>query len=177
MSMRTRLQRLALLPALLASSLLTVAAPAQAAGPTKAAGGQIDGPAYFDAPSGGVCGPPPKPYEAFTSYDPLVMQGDLEGCWYTLVEESRETPSGVYVELGQEVFVGTLNGGKPGTFATTYRFQAKFADGAELFGRCQHPIVAGSGTGGFAGATGRLDFKDIIEDPITYVYRGHIRLR
>ena len=57
------------------------------------------------------------------------------------------------------------------------RFEAKLAsDGSEVRGRCQHPIVSGSGTGGFAGATGRLDFKDIIEDPITYVYRGHIFL-
>lgn len=50
------------------------------------------------------------------------------------------------------------------------------ASGAEVRGRCQHPLVAGSGTGGFAGATGRVDFKDIIGDPITYVYRGHIRV-
>jgi hypothetical protein len=50
--------------------------------------------------------------------------------------------------------------------------------GAEncLGGRCQHPIAAGSGTGGFEGATGRLDFKDIIGDTVTYVYRGHIEL-
>ena len=80
------------------------------------------------------------------------------------------------VELGREVFVGFLNDGDFGTFETTYRFQAKFAGGAELFGRCQHPIVEGSGTRGFLGATGRLDFKDIIEEPITFVYRGHIRL-
>ena len=46
----------------------------------------------------------------------------------------------------------------------------------EIFGRCQHPIAAGSGTGGFEGAKGRIDFKDIISDPIVYVYRGHIRL-
>ena len=36
----------------------------------------------------------------------------------------------------------------------------------------------GSGTGGFAGVTGRLNFKDIITaSPITtYVYRGHLSL-
>jgi hypothetical protein len=45
----------------------------------------------------------------------------------------------------------------------------------EVRGRCQHPIVSGSG--GFAGATGRVDFKDIVEDPITYVYRGYTNLR
>ena len=40
----------------------------------------------------------------------------------------------------------------------------------------QHPIVEGSGTGGFAAAKGRVDFKDIIGDPVTFVYRGHISL-
>jgi hypothetical protein len=57
-------------------------------------------------------------------------------------------------------------------------FESKFdpATGLEVKGRCQHPITAGSGTGGFAGATGRLAFKDIIGDPVTYVYQGHITL-
>ena len=75
-------------------------------------------------------------------------------------------------------FVGRLDGGPAGTFTTTYKFEAKLnADGAEVRDRCQHSIVSGSGTGGFAGATGRVDFKDIIGDPITYVYRGHISPR
>ena len=30
----------------------------------------------------------------------------------------------------------------------------------------QHPIVEGSGTGGFEAAKGRVDFKDIIGDPL-----------
>ena len=49
------------------------------------------------------------------------------------------------------------------------------SSGSEVHGRCQHPIVAGSGTGGFAGATGRADFKD---DVVTgeFLYRGHISL-
>ena len=167
-SLRTQLQRLALLIIVLASSLLGVAAPAQAAG------GQIDGTAYFELPSGEVCDAAP---DDFDSYPALVMEGDLEGCWYTNVESVKTTPSGVYLEVGQELFVGTLNDGKVGSFTTTYRFEAKYApDGSELFGRCQHPLVAGSGTGGFAGATGRVDFKDIIGDPVVFVYRGHIRL-
>ena len=43
-------------------------------------------------------------------------------------------------------------------------------------GVCQHPIIVGSGTGGFEGVTGRVDFKD---DVVTgdYPYRGHISLR
>ena len=62
-----------------------------------------------------------------------------------------------------------------------YRFESKWdpdvSSGVEVRGRCQHPIVEGSGTGGFEGVSGRLDFKDIIGDPVTYVYRGHISLR
>ena len=106
------------------------------------------------------------------------MTGSLEGCWYTDVVTSRQLSSGVYLETGKEVFFGTLNGSAVGSFRTTYRFESKWdpdaATGTEIRGRCQHPIVAGSGTGGFAGATGRVDFKDIIGDPVTYVYRGHI---
>jgi len=47
--------------------------------------------------------------------------------------------------------------------------------GVEVKGRCQHPIVKGSGTVGFAGATGRLDFKDEVSTGL-YFYRGHIKL-
>ena len=174
--MRTRLQGLALSTFLLTSSLLAMTAPAQAAGPAVAAGGQVDGTAYYQVGEEPCDPAPPVGYETFTSYPALVMEGDLDGCLYTLAEESKGSfVDGVYVELGREVFVGSLNDGPAGTFETTYRFQAKYAGGAELFGRCQHPIVEGSGTGGFEGATGRLDFKDIIEDPITFVYRGHIR--
>ena len=74
--------------------------------------------------------------------------------------------------------LASLNGGPMGPFTTNYKFEAKFdlATMAELKGRCQHPIAEGSGTGGFAGATGRLDFKDLIGDPTTYVYRGDIKI-
>ena len=65
-----------------------------------------------------------------------------------------------------------------GTFRTTYRFEAKYEDVAnlagEIFGRCQHPIVEGSGTGIFEGVSGRLDFKDEVESG-TFLYRGHLR--
>jgi hypothetical protein len=64
-----------------------------------------------------------------------------------------------------------LNSNSLVSFQTTYKFEAKYegcaADGAyisaELKGRCQHPIVEGSGTGVFEGVTGRLDMKDDIE--------------
>lgn len=104
----------------------------------------------------------------------MVMTGDLEGCWYTKIETVRTTPSGVYLETGEEIFIGSLDGGPAGTFTTTYKFEAKFAaDGSEIHGRCQHPIVDGSGTGGFQGASGRLNFKDIVETG-EYLYKGHI---
>ena len=167
--MRTALQRFAMLTVILVGSLLGGAAPAHAKNM------QIDGTAFFD-PNNEVCEGPPAGY---SDYPALVLQGSLEGCWYTDVQWSKKTPSGVYLERGRELFVGSLDG-REGSFTTTYRFEAKFApDGVtELFGRCQHPLLAGSGTGEFTGATGRLDFKDIINgSEITYVYRGHISLR
>jgi hypothetical protein len=140
---------------------------------------QISGVGFFDP---GTCPAPPSRYEDFISYPGIAMHGSLEGCWYTKVVTSRDngTPSGVYQERGEEVFVGSFEGGSEGTFTTTYNFSSKWepdvTNGSEVRGRCQHPIVAGSGTGGFEGATGRLDFKD---DVVTgeYLWRGHISLR
>ena len=109
----------------------------------------------------------------------LVIEGDLTGCWYTDIETGKETPSGVYIETGTEIFVGCLNvDGEEacGSFTTTYRFTGKFAsNGDQIFGGCQHPIVAGSGTGDFSGVTGRLDFKDNVETGEA-LYTGHIKL-
>ena len=106
------------------------------------------------------------------------MEGSLEGCWYTHIEHAKTTNGRSFLERGRELFVGSLNGGPEGSFTTTYRFEAELAaDGSEVRGRCQHPIDEGSGSGGFAGVTGRLDFEDIIGESITYVYRGHIFLR
>jgi hypothetical protein len=140
---------------------------------------QISGVGFFDA---GACPAPPTGYEDFITYPGIAMHGSLEGCWYTKVVTSKDngTPSGVYQERGEEVFVGSFDGGPEGTFTTTYKFSSKWepdvTNGSEVHGRCQHPIVAGSGTGGFEGATGRLDFKD---DVVTgdYLWRGHISLR
>jgi hypothetical protein len=144
---------------------------------TSAAMRQISGVAVF---ADGCPEDPPAGYEDFDDYPPIVMAGSLVGCWYTKVLTSKDngTPSGVYIERGEEVFVGSLDGGPVGTFATTYLFTSRWAPdvstGSEVRGRCQHPIVAGSGTGGFEGATGRLDFKD---DVVTgeYFYRGHLK--
>jgi hypothetical protein len=147
-----------------------------ASSPVSARATQIDGAGAFDA----TCPAPPEGYEEFMDYPPIRLTGSLDGCWYTNVETSKDNgaPSGVYLETGREVFVGSLDGGPEGVFETTYKFESKWqpdvASGDEVHGRCQHPIVAGSGTGGFAGVVGRVDFKDIIEDG-TYVYRGHVR--
>ena len=104
----------------------------------------------------------------------LVMTGDLEGCLYTFVETAESSPSGTYRETGTELFVGSTSEGA-GTFETTYRFEAKYEDPAtEIFGRCQHPIVVGSGTGVFEGVSGILLFKDDIEAG-NFPYRGHLR--
>lgn len=141
-----------------------------------AAATQISGDADLDEVA---CPGPPDDYGDFKSYPGIVLTGSLDGCLYTKVVNSRETPSGVYVESGNEVFVGTMNG-LSGTFVTAYRFESKWdVNGAEVHGRCQHPLLRGTGTGVFEGATGRLDFKDIIDDQgsVTYVYRGHLSLR
>ena len=143
--------------------------------PASAATNQISGVAVFVTE--GVCLPAPAGYGDFTQ----AMTGSLEGCWYTKIETKKDNgvPSGVYIESGKEIFVGSLNGGPEGTFSTTYKFESKWdpdvSTGSEVHGRCQHPIVAGSGTGGFEGATGRADFKDEVTTG-KFFYRGHITL-
>lgn len=111
----------------------------------------------------------------------LRMTGDLEGCLYVYVDAYECSPSGTYREEGREYFVGTYNG-EFGTFWTTYKFEAKFDGcsedgsflGAEIFGRCQHPIEAGSGDGVFDGVSGRLDLKDNV-DTGEFPYKGHLK--
>ena len=167
--MHTKIQRLVLLVMLVGGLLIALSAPANAAT------NQISGVAVFDTT--GECSPPPTGYEDFTQ----VMTGSLAGCWYTNIETQKDNgaPSGVYIESGKEIFVGSLNGGPEGTFATTYKFESKWdpdvKTGSEVHGRCQHPIVAGSGTGGFEGVTGRVDFKDEVTTG-QFFYRGHITL-
>jgi hypothetical protein len=145
----------------------TASSPAFAAGAT-----QISGVGFFADP--GECDDP----EGKGADYALVMTGDLEGCLYTFVETAKSSPSGTYRETGTETFVGTW-GDETGKFKTTYRFEGKYEDVAnlagEIFGRCQHPIVKGSGKGIFKGVTGRLFFKDEVETG-KFLYRGHFRL-
>jgi hypothetical protein len=114
----------------------------------------------------------------------MGLSGDLVGCNYVTIQSSVCSPSGTYNEIGTEYYVIVdENMNEIGTFSTTYRFTAKYTEcdqetgipgGVEIFGRCQHPIVAGSGTGVFEGVSGRLDYKDFpaIDE---YPYRGHLR--
>ena len=120
-------------------------------------------------------------YESQGAAYAIRMTGDLQGCLYAFIDEYECSPSGTYREEGRELFVGTYNG-QPGTFWTTYKFEARYEGcsedgaplGAEIFGRCQHPIVAGSGTGVFNSVTGQLNFKDDIEAG-NFPYRGQLR--
>ena len=136
---------------------------------------QISGVGFYAAT--GECNSPLGQGATFA----IKMTGDLEGCLYSFVDDFECSPSGTYREEGRELFIGTYNG-ETGTFWTGYKFEGKYEGcpkdgdplGAEIFGRCQHPIVKGSGDGVFDGVTGRLDFKDDIEAG-NFPYRGHLR--
>ncbi|MBI2777787.1 MAG: hypothetical protein HYX57_11080 [Chloroflexi bacterium] len=109
-----------------------------------------------------------------------AMTGSLTGCWWVLTFESTSDPDkSHYRATGEELFEGCL-GDVCGTFSTTYSFTAKtdgpWADGApEIHGRCHHPVTGG--TGGFAGVSGELSFRDIVDvSPPYYPYWGNLRL-
>ena len=110
-----------------------------------------------------------------------VLTGDLEGCQYVFVTSYDCSPSGTYREAGTEIYVIDGPYGQ-GTFSTTYFFRGKFEGcspdggfvGAEIMGFCQHPIVAGSGTGDYEGVTGRLHFKDDVVAG-NFPYTGHLK--
>jgi len=117
----------------------------------------------FDADPGGKC--PHK--KAYDSYLPIVMTGVLDGCWYTEVDGKLDlgAPTGLYFEVGHELFVGTING-VPGSFKATYVLEAQWepdiSTGQEIWGRCQHQITPGSGRGDLRGLSGHLSFTDIV---------------
>jgi hypothetical protein len=142
----------------------TAQAPAFAGGAT-----QISGIGFYA--EGDACDDPRGEGAAYA----VIMTGDLDGCLYTFVDTAKSSPSGTYLETGRELFVASEG---VGTFRTTYRFEAKYEDptdpATEIFGRCQHPIVEGSGTGIYEGLTGILFFKDDVEAG-NFPYRGHLR--
>ena len=110
----------------------------------------------------------------------LRLTGDLDGCLYTWIVDGVAHPGGTYNEIGYELFVAADGSG---TFETTYRFTAKADDLAtftgQQYGRCQHPIVNGSGTGSYAGVKGRFDIKDNIVDGVAvdFPYTGHLQFK
>ena len=160
--------------AMTAALLVVLVAPANAGGATQIGG---DGHVIGD-PAGG-------PAEGCLDQGVFTLKlddGSLRGCWYTDSidpDSIHDNPSGTWRERGEETFdgcyfVGETNMGC-GTFSTTYHFTGKFDSDGEVFGRCQHPIVVNTGTGVFAGITGRVDFKDVDPAAGLLEYRGHIK--
>jgi hypothetical protein len=149
----------------LISAVLATPSPTRAGGAT-----QISGLGAYAA--AGQC---TDPEGAGADYA-LIMTGAFSGCHYAFVESSRCSAGGAYFETGTETFVGTYNG-EFGTFRTNYVFTATYQDCpnfvGEIAGRCQHPIVDGSGTGIFEGVSGRFDMKDDVEAG-DFPYRGHL---
>jgi hypothetical protein len=165
-------------------SLLVCAGVALAHGPTVRVSG-TQGP--LDTAAGSP-GDPCAMVDPATGQAPILsnaMAGSLIGCWYTdTVKLVTLTPRGVIHTTGTEHFVGCLDihpkqgcthADPTGTLALSYKFEAKLdpVTGNEMWGRCQHRIM--SGTGGFHGAAGRIDFKDNVTNG-TSTYRGHITL-
>jgi hypothetical protein len=158
------------------ATALTLTAIAAPSIPVEATTTRVSG--MFVLATDEECTDPPDGFDELT----FVISGDLEGCWYTNIERSRDLgpPSGFYFESGREIFVGQLRDGPVGTFATTYTFESQWdpdftSGGTEIWGRCQHLIVRGSGTDGLHGATGHLLRTDIAADGSVGRYRGVVR--
>ena len=150
--------------------LALISASFAAPSPTRAGRDtQISGVGFYALP--GACDP-----EGQGADYALTMTGSLSGCHYVFVETARCSAGGAYFETGTETFVGSYNG-ESGTFTTNYIFTAKYRDCpnlvGEIAGRCEHPVVAGSGTGIFEGVRGRFDMRDDVEAG-NFPYRGHL---
>jgi len=145
----------------------------------------------IQAPADATAGAPGDPCAATdpeTGQAPVVsnaMAGSLIGCWYTdTFNLINSTANGVIFASGSEHFVGCLDvrgkgscthTDRTGTLALKYTFLAQYdVAGNEIWGGCQHKIV--SGTGGFAGAEGRIDFQDNVANG-TSSYVGFLTLR
>jgi hypothetical protein len=135
----------------------------------------------------GLQGPPVDDCGGRSSVATYVMFGDLVGCWYTdTFVEGEPHPDGEFTGTGTETFVGCIdadhnrvcNGTDPtGSFRTDFVFYAIYAAGREVSGHCYHPIITGSGTGGFARAHGAVNFVDIVTPrQNTADYFGEIEL-
>ncbi|MCB0213069.1 MAG: hypothetical protein KDJ52_27245 [Anaerolineae bacterium] len=147
--------------------VLIAPTPASAEGATKISGTALDGTDMCDYETDGVDEP---------TIFPLYFPEDegVYGCLYSYAESVDESPSGTIREKGHEIFV-SHDPDNPGTFESTYLFTLKLDEnGNELWGRCQHPIIAGTGTGVYEGVTGRIDIKDDLEAG-NFPYKGHLQ--
>ena len=116
--------------------------------------------------------------------DVYTMSGGLVGSWYTDTFDLQafDPTTGWLVGTGTEHFNGCLDNNRnavcgpadpAGTLKFAYVLWARFdtTTGAQIEGRCVHPVTTGSGD--FASAMGVLSFVD---DPVahTSAYRGAI---
>jgi hypothetical protein len=154
--------------------------------------GSTVGVAGIQAPADATAGAPGDPCAATdpeTGRVPVVsnaMAGSLIGCWYTdTFKIINSTASGVIYASGSEHFVGCLDvrrkgscteTDRTGTLALKYTFLAQYdpVTSNEIWGGCLHKIV--SGTGGLAGAAGRIDFQDNVANG-TSSYLGLLTLQ
>jgi hypothetical protein len=140
----------------------------------------------IEAPNSTAPSDPCYELDPATGQPPVIanaMAGSLIGCWFTdAFTWGPTSPSGILHATGAEHFVGCLDikqegrcaeGDPAGTLALSARFEFKVVNNQEIWGRCQHQIL--SGTGDFVGATGEIDFKDSVPNG-TSSYRGRITL-
>lgn len=145
------------------------------AGPSMAGTTRVSGDQTPVAPNDPCIAGDPSSLATYT------MDGGLIGCWYTDDATYREQPSGTAQATGHEHFVGCLDlggngdcaGDPSGSLSFSFQFSGKFDTEtfAEIRGRCQHPVV--SGTGGFADASGVITFQDDVSTGIA-PYTGNI---
>ena len=135
------------------ATALALTATAAPSIPVGAATTPVSGTFVFDD-TDATCPDPPDGLRATNTF---IISGDLEGCWYTNVDRAWDLgpPSGLYFEVGREVFVGTVREAPTGPSRRPTRSNPNgtptIATGTEIWGRCQHLIVRGSGTGGLRG--------------------------
>jgi hypothetical protein len=119
----------------------------------------------------------------YESFPPIVMSGDLEGCLYSQADRKWDlgAPSGLYFEVGHELFVGHVHGGPTGSFKAGYIVESQYdpdvSSGNEVWGRCQHQIAPGTGQLGLRGVTGHFSFNDVVSDGalVRYDVKGVVR--
>src|SRR4051794_326382 len=116
-SIRRLLVGVAAVPVL--STAVPVAASTTAAASTvRVAGTAVVDTSFLPAPKMGYDEP----------FPPLRLSGSLDGCWYTHIDKSWDLgpPTGLYFEVGREIFVGSINHGQPGSFSTVYAFESRW---------------------------------------------------